>query len=270
MNKKKLFHQLGDSSLYLGDCLELLRSVKKSSIDLIFADPPYFLSSDGITCRSGKMVNVNKGEWDKTISVSEMYKFNMEWISLCKEILKDDGTIFISGTYHNIYNIGFVLQTLGFKILNDISWFKVNPPPNLCCRYFTHSTEQIIWAKPNAVAKHFFNYKLMKRLGDPTPGKQMLSLWKITPPKKYEKKHGKHPTQKPLALLERIILASTKRKDLILDPFTGSGTTGVAAITHGRKFIGFDSERKYLNIAKKRVIDIYKLKPKTSSGIESK
>ena len=157
---------------------------------------------------------------------------------------------------HNIYSLGFALQELKFKIINDISWFKVNPPPNLSCRYFTHSTETIIWAKKNKKAKHFFNYELMKKIGDPNPGKQMLSLWRITPQKKEEKKFGRHPTQKPEALLERIVLASTKKGDLVLDPFNGSGTTAVAAYKNDRKYIGIELDKKYLNITKKRINNI--------------
>ena len=197
------------------------------------------------------MVSVNKGKWDKEISPDEIHLFNKNWLGLCGRILKPDGTIFISGTSHNIYSAGFALQELKFKIINDISWFKVNPPPNLSCRYFTHSTETIIWAKKDKKAKHFFNYELMKKIGDPNPGKQMLSLWRITPPKKEEKKFGRHPTQKPEALLERIVLASTKKGDLVLDPFNGSGTTAVAAYKNDRKYIGIELDKKYLNITKK-------------------
>jgi len=253
-----LFYQNKDSVLlYKGDSLSLMKEFPNNSFDMIFADPPYFLSNDGITCKAGEMVSVNKGVWDKANSINDIHTFNCEWLSLCKDKLKDDGTIFISGTYHNIYSVGFALQSLGFKILNDISWFKVNPPPNLSCRFFTHSTEQIIWAKKNSKSKHKFNYSLMKQMGDPNPGKQMLSLWRITPPKKEEKKFGKHPTQKPLKLLERIVLASTDENDLILDPFLGSGTTGVASVLSKRKFIGIDSDENFLQLAKLRIEDAY-------------
>lgn len=253
-----LFFQKNDSVfLHKGDSLSLIKDFPDKSFDMIFADPPYFLSNNGITCRSGEMVSVNKGGWDKSTGLKEIHSFNIEWLSLCKDKLKDDGTIFISGTYHNIYSIGFALQSLGFKILNDISWFKVNPPPNLSCRFFTHSTEQIIWAKKSSKSKHKFNYALMKQIGDPNPGKQMLSLWRITPPKKEEKMFGKHPTQKPLKLLERIILASTDENDLILDPFLGSGTTAVASILNNRRFIGIDSDEGYCNLAKLRVEEAY-------------
>ena len=245
-------------TLYKGDALNILPQIEDESCDLIFADPPYFLSGGGITCKSGKMETVNKGSWDAAKNLDSIHSFNLDWIKHCQQKLQPNGTIFISGTYHNIYSIGFALQTLGFKILNDISWFKVNPPPNLSCKYFTHSTEQIIWAKKSEKAQHTFNYEAMKEADDPKTGKQMLSLWSITPPKKSEKKFGKHPTQKPLALLERIVLASTKPHHTVLDPFLGSGTTGVAALTHGRRFIGIEQEQEYLDMAKERMLEALK------------
>jgi site-specific DNA-methyltransferase (adenine-specific) len=258
------FYTLKDSViLHKGDSLRIMKDFSDKSFDMIFADPPYFLSNDGITCKSGEMVSVNKGVWDKSSDLSQIHSFNFEWLSYCKDKLKDNGTIFVSGTYHNIYSIGFALQSLGFRILNDISWFKVNPPPNLSCRFFTHSTEQIIWAKKSSKAKHKFNYALMKEMGDPNPGKQMLSLWRITPPKKEEKKFGKHPTQKPLKLLERIILSSTDENDLILDPFLGSGTTGVASVLNNRRFVGIDSDETFLQIAKQRIDDAYSSIPRS-------
>ena len=262
INKNDKPYYIKDNcTLYHGNSLEILENIKKESVDMIFADPPYFLSNDGITCQSGKMVKVNKGKWDKGMSPKEIYDFNKLWIAQCKRVLKPNGTIFISGTIHNIYSVGYVLQELNYKILNDISWFKINPPPNLSCRYFTHATETIIWAKKDKKAKHYFNYELMKKIGDPNPGKQMLSLWKILPPRKEEKIYGKHPTQKPLVLLERIILASTKENELVLDPFSGSGTTGVAALNNNRKFIGIEYMKKYLNVSIKRIQDTeYKLK----------
>ena len=258
MNYMSIYHNFNDSVfLHKGDSLKIVKEFPDKSFDMIFADPPYFLSNDGVTCKSGQMVSVNKGSWDKSNDLNQIHNFNYEWLSLCKDKLKDDGTIFVSGTYHNIYSIGFALQTLGFKILNDISWFKVNPPPNLSCRFFTHSTEQIIWAKKSVKSKHKFNYALMKEIGDPNPGKQMLSLWRITPPKKEEKKFGKHPTQKPLKLLERIVLSSTDENDLILDPFLGSGTTGVASVLNKRRFIGIETDEVFLNLAKLRIEDAY-------------
>ncbi len=236
--------------LYHGDSLELLPQAKSESFDLIFADPPYFLSNGGITCQAGKMVSVNKGDWDKAASFEEMHAFNLKWLKECKRLLKPNGTIWISGTSHNIYSVGFALQSLEFKVLNDIAWFKVNPPPNLSCRYFTHATETIIWAKRDAKGRHYFDYEEMKRLNN---GKQMQSLWHIKPAGQDEKRFGKHPTQKPEAVLERILLASSQPNDLVLDPFCGSGTTGVVCARLGRRFVGFDLEREFLKLAVDRL-----------------
>lgn len=232
------------------DCLIVLKDFEENKFDMIFADPPYFLSNGGITCKSGKTVSVDKGAWDKSNGINEDHQFNKKWLLECQRILKKDGTIWISGTHHVIFSIGLALQELGFKILNNITWEKPNPPPNLSCRYFTHSTEIIIWAAKNEKSKHYFNYNLMREINN---GKQMKSVWNILPPKNAEKTYGKHPTQKPLALLERCILASTKEGDLILDPFCGSGTTGVASVINNRNFIGIEKEKEYAELSKKRI-----------------
>lgn len=236
--------------LILGDSFKELKSIDEKSIDMVFADPPYFLSGDGITCSGGKMVCVNKGDWDKKISVKEKHEFNKKWIKECKRILKDNGTIWISGTLHNIYSIGEALEEEGFKIINNITWRKLNPPPNISCRAFTHSTETIVWAKKDIKNnKHKFNYNDMKELNG---GKQMKDVWEMSLTKPSEKKHGKHPTQKPIALLERIILASTNEGDLILDPFNGSGTTGIVAHMLNRRYIGIDNVQEYLDLTIRR------------------
>ena len=236
--------------LILGDSFKELKSIDEKSIDMVFADPPYFLSGDGITCSGGKMVCVNKGDWDKKISVKEKHEFNKKWIKECKRILKDNGSIWISGTLHNIYSIGEALEEEGFKIINNITWRKLNPPPNISCRAFTHSTETIIWAKKDIKNnKHKFNYNDMKELNG---GKQMKDVWEMSLTKPSEKKHGKHPTQKPIALLERIILASTNEGDLILDPFNGSGTTGIVAHMLNRRYIGIDNVQEYLDLTIRR------------------
>ena len=236
--------------LILGDSFEELKKIKNNSIDMIFADPPYFLSGDGITCSAGKMVSVNKGDWDKKIGIEEKHQFNREWIRLCYNILKDDGTIWISGTLHNIYSIGMALEQEGFKIINNITWRKLNPPPNISCRCFVHSTETILWAKKNLKnVKHKFNYQMMKELND---GKQAKDVWESSLTKPSEKKYGKHPTQKPEIILEKIILASTDEGDLILDPFNGSGTTGIVANSLKREYIGIDLEKEYLDLTIKR------------------
>ena len=239
--------------LFKKDTLKLLPLIPDESIDMIFADPPYFLSNGGITCHAGKMVSVNKGKWDVSNGVGDNHLFNQRWLKQCQRILKPNGTIWVSGTSHIIHSIGFAMQELHFKILNDIAWFKVNPPPNLSCRYFTHSTETILWAAKSQKSKHHFNYSLMKQLNN---NKQMLSLWHIRPPETSEKKYGKHPTQKPMKLLERIVQAATKKGDIVLDPFNGSGTTGLEAYLLGRKYIGIDSEKEYLELSIKRFRDL--------------
>ncbi|TRZ94647.1 site-specific DNA-methyltransferase [bacterium] len=239
-----------NSVLFKANCLDIMDSIPADSIDMIFADPPYFLSNGGMSCHAGKRVSVNKGEWDKSKGIEETHKFNIEWLRKCQNILTPNGSVWVSGTLHIIYSIGFAMQQLGFKILNDIAWYKINPPPNLSCRYFTHATETIIWAAKNKNSKHYFNYALMRKMNN---NKQMQSLWSITAPKPEEKIYGKHPTQKPIALLERIILASTKEKDIVLDPFTGSSTTGIAAYRLGRHFLGIDSNKEYLDLSVRRL-----------------
>lgn len=247
---KKYYYEDENFKLVQGDSLKVLKKLEPKSIDMIFADPPYFLSSDGISCSGGKMVSVNKGEWDKFIGIEEKHKFNRKWIKLCYEVLKDDGTIWISGTMHNIYSIGMALEQEGFKIINNITWKKLNPPPNISCRAFVHSTETILWAKKDIKkAKHKFNYSLMRKLND---GKQMKDVWETSLTKPSEKKYGKHPTQKPIEILEKIILASTDEGDLILDPFNGSGTTGIVANRLNRKYIGIEKEKEYLDLTIRR------------------
>ena len=261
----KPYYQNEIVTLFKGDCLDILPTLPECSIDMIFADPPYNLSNGGITCHAGRMVSVNKGDWDKSNGVEQDHEFTIEWLTACRRVLKDDGTIWISGTMHRIYSIGFALQQLGYKLLNEICWYKHNAAPNLSCRYFTHSHETVLWASKSEKSKHKFDYQLMKQIAG---GKQMRSLWKdvdiedepqdiwpINTPAKAEKKHGKHPTQKPIALIERIILASTNPGDLILDPFAGSSTTGVAALRNGRRFIGIDNNTEYLELSVKRIKD---------------
>jgi len=235
--------------LFQDNCLEFLPLLQNNSINMIFADPPYFLSNGGFTCHAGKVVSVNKGKWDVSKGLKETHEFNLKWLKACQDVLTDNGTIWVSGTQHVIFSIGYAMQELGFKILNDIAWDKVNPPPNLSCRYFTHATETIIWAAKNKQSKHHFNYELMKRMNK---NKQMKSIWPITAPGSQEKIFGKHPTQKPMALLERIILASTKKGDIVLDPFSGSATTGLAAHRYGRNYIGIELEKDYLDLSIKR------------------
>ncbi|MDQ7057063.1 MAG: site-specific DNA-methyltransferase [Ghiorsea sp.] len=239
-------------SLLRGDCLKLLPQFD-FQFDMVFADPPYFLSNDGLTIKNGKISSVNKGEWDKSLGVKEMDKFNRAWLTLVRDKMKDNATLWVSGTSHNIFNIGQLLTELDFKILNVITWEKTNPPPNFSCRFFTHSTEYIIWARKEVKVPHYFNYDLMKVLND---GKQMKDVWKLPAIAKWEKSCGKHPTQKPLALLTRMILASTQKGAWVLDPFAGSSTTGIAANLLGRRYLGIDQEKDFLEMSKQRKLEI--------------
>lgn len=242
-------------TLLHGDCFELLPQFE-FKFDMIFADPPYFLSNDGISVQSGKIVSVNKGEWDKGGTPEKVNEFNRKWLGLCRDKLKDNGTIWISGTYHNIFSVANALTELGYKILNVITWAKTNPPPNISCRYFTYSTEFIIWARKSQKKPHFFNYELMKQLnGD----KQMTDVWRLPAIAQWEKSCGKHPTQKPLALLARIILASTPKNAWILDPFAGSSTTGIAANLIGRRYLGIEQDKSFAEISRQRKIEIENL-----------
>jgi site-specific DNA-methyltransferase (adenine-specific) len=256
--------------VFNGDVIDALSGLPEESIDLIFADPPYNLSNGGFTCHAGKRVSVNKGNWDKSKGIEEDFQFHFNWIEACRRVLKPSGSLWISGTYHSIYACGFALQKQGWHLINDICWFKPNAAPNLACRMFTASHETLLWARKDKSERHYFNYKLVKdrNWGDDflkKPNKQMRSVWAIATPKNGEKKYGKHPTQKPEALLERIILATSKEGDIVLDPFCGSATTGVVALRNNRKFVGIDSERIYLDrIAIPRIEDV--LEQKNSSN----
>ena len=264
-----MFKLSDDFKLFKGDCFEILPKFK-GEFDLIFADPPYFLSNDGLSIQSGKIVSVNKGDWDKGCGIDEIDKFNLRWLALAKDTLTDNGSVMISGTYHNIFSIGRALQKLDYKILNIITWQKTNLPPNFSCRYLTHSTEQIIWARKSEKFKHIFNYELMKKLND---DKQMKDVWSFPAIAPWEKACGKHPTQKPLSLLIRLILMASNENSVICDPFTGSSTTGIAANLLGRKFIGIEKEREFIEISinrkseldanfdlfRRRILDINKL-----------
>ena len=252
MNKKAIYHRADDFTLLHGYCIRLMREFD-FKFDMIFADPPYFLSNGGISVQSGKVVCVDKGEWDKGGTPEHIDLFNEEWIAECREHLTENGTIWISGTYHNIFSVANKLTQLGFKILNVITWAKTNPPPNISCRYFTYSTEFIIWARKCPKKPHYFNYDLMKLLNE---NKQMTDVWRLPAIARWEKSQGKHPTQKPLALLVRIILASTRHGAWILDPFSGSGTTGIAASLTGRRYLGIEREKEYLDLSIRRRVEL--------------
>ena len=243
---------MSEFSLINKDTFKALEKLD-TKFDMVFADPPYFLSNDGLTIKSGKVVSVNKGDWDKSSSVSQVNEFNRQWLSLIRENMKNNATIWISGTSHNIFSIGQILTELDFKILNIVTWEKTNPPPNFSCRTFTHSTEQIIWARKEHKTAHYYNYSLMKEINGE---KQMKDVWRLPAIARWETSLGKHPTQKPLSLLTRIILSCTQPGDTILDPFTGSSTTGVSANLLGRNFVGIDNQKKYIELSKLRKIDI--------------
>ena len=245
--------------LICDDVILALASLPAGSIDLIFADPPYNLSNGGFSCHAGKRVSVNKGNWDKSQGVVEDFQFHSRWIEACKRVLKPHGSLWVSGTYHSIYACGYALNSQDWHIINEIIWHKPNAAPNLACRMFAASHETLIWARPEKKNKHIFNYEKMK-YGEwgkdflKKTDKQMRSVWAISTAGKSEKEFGKHPTQKPEALLKRIILACSNEGQMILDPFCGSATTGAVALEHGRRFIGIDSEKSYLeNIAKPRL-----------------
>lgn len=276
---KYLFYKNNNIRLYNTNCLDLLKQIPDNTFDMVFADPPYFLSNGTFTCQNGRMVSVKKGNWDIGKTAEENFKFHYEWLKECKRVLKPNGTLWVSGTYHSIYQCGYALQLLNYHILNDIAWLKPNASPNLSCRFFTASHETLIWARKDKKGKHTFNYEAMKNWEDNykkeikcthcgkvnryeilhEKGNQMRSVWAINTPKKEEKIFGKHPTQKSLDLLRRIIVASTNENDLVLDPFAGSCTTGVACRMYNRKFVGIDVEKEYLEVGKKRIESVESL-----------
>lgn len=222
----------------------------KGHVDMIFADPPYFLSTGNGTVKIGNRYHsFDKGDWDRIRSKEEIYKFNYQWLSLCRDKLKDSGTIWVCGTYHNIYEVANCMKDLGYKILNMIVWQKSDPPKTLTDQRFNFSAEYIIWARKCEKVPHFFNYELMETMNN---GVHMPDVWKLPAPGTWEKNCGKHPTQKPLRLLYRIILASTKEGETILDPFAGSCTTGIAANLLGRNFIGIEQDDKFIALGNKR------------------
>ena len=242
-----------NSELVRADQAQYLASLADESVDCVWTDPPYFLSNGGSTCVNGKRTSVNKGRWDESAGTDADHEFNLSWLAECYRVLKPSGTIWVSGTHHVYLSVGMAMMQLGFRLLNDIVWEKPNPPPNLGCRCFTHSTEMLLWAAKSpkgAKARYTFNYDDMKAANE---GKQMKNVWRFKAPAKHEKEHGKHPTQKPIELIERCLLASTNPGDVVLDPFSGSGTTGVAVLKSGRQFKGCEIDLKYARLAAKRI-----------------
>ena len=239
---KKRSLKMPEIKLLKGDVLETLNQLDSKSVDLIFADPPYNLSGENyLTCKSGKVAKCNKGSWDQ---IENIHEFNRKWVEECVRVLKDDGTIWISGTLHNHPSIGVVLKKLNLWIINDIIWFKPNAPPLIQKNRFVPSTE-LIWVASKS-KRYFFNYETATKLSN---GKQMRNLWEIPA----ERHKTPHPTEKPEKLLERIILIGSKEGDTILDPFMGSGTTGVVAKRFNRNFIGIEIDDEYFEIAQKRI-----------------
>ncbi len=254
-----------------GDCVERLAALPAESVDLVFADPPYFLSNGGFTCQSGRRAPVGKGTWDASRGIDADHRFTRAWIEACGRVLRPAGSLWISGTQHVIFSAGFALQSLGWRLLNTVTWYKPNASPNLSCRYFTHSSEILIWAAPRRPGRlqHRFDYPRMKaenggkQMRDvwalPRPGEDELDgggqgrIWTLTSPRQDEKAHGKHPTQKPVALLRRIIEATAPEGGLVLDPFSGSGTTGVAALRLGRRYLGIEQDPTWLALARARL-----------------
>jgi site-specific DNA-methyltransferase (adenine-specific) len=245
----------------------VLEKLPPRSVDLVFADPPYHLSNGGTTCQSGRRVRVDKGGWDRSHGVEADHAFQRSWLQACRRVLKPSGTLWVSGTQHVIFSIGFAMQELGFHLLNTVTWYKPNASPNLACRFFTHSTEILLWASPSRTRplQHRFNYQAMKAANGgrqmrdlwevweaPGPGDEQV-VWSVPTPGPREKVHGRHPTQKPLALLERVLAASAAEGDLVLDPFSGSGTTGVAALRAGCRFLGIERDAGYLDLAARRL-----------------
>ena len=251
-----------------GDCLALLEQLPAASVDLVFADPPYHLSNGGFTCKAGKRASVDKGGWDVSRGLAEDHAFQVAWLRAAQRVLKPSGTLWVSGTQHVIFSIGYALQELGYHLLNTVTWFKPNAAPNLACRMFTHSSELVLWAAPRRSKKllHTFNYRDMKaenggkQMRDvwglpfelPEPGGKQV-VWSLPTPSKGEKLLGTHPTQKPLSLLERIVRSSSRPGDLVLDPFSGSGTTGVAAVAAGRRYLGLERDPAYVDLALRRL-----------------
>ena len=263
-----------------GDCRELMPRLSAAGIrsNLVFADPPYHLSTGGITCHAGRMVSVNKGTWDRSAGAHEDHEFILSWLKPALAVLSDGGSFWVSGTHHVIYSVGYGLQELGAKVLNTIVWEKKNPPPNLACRYFTHSFEFVIWSKRTEKERHVFNYAFEKtenhgkqqkdiwyrRNVDGKGPETMPNHWRISAPGRGEKLLGKHPTQKPLELLDRIVRSTSNPGDLVLDPFSGSGTTGIAALGNGRRFIGIELNVEFLELSKRRYLAWRKIMDETA------
>jgi modification methylase len=242
-----------------GDCLEAMARLPAASIDLVFADPPYNLQLSGELHRpNNSRVDGVDDDWDKFAGFDEYDRFTRAWLAACRRLLKPNGGLWVIGTYHNIFRIGAALQDLGFWILNDVIWRKTNPMPNFRGRRFTNAHETLLWCAASRETRYTFNYEAMKALNDEL---QMRSDWLIPlcgGPERLRDGGGKkaHPTQKPEALLHRVLLASTRPGDFVLDPFFGTGTTGAVAKRLGRRFIGIERDLAYAALARRRIAEV--------------
>ena len=263
MNKplKRMASGLPTERVLVGDCVELMNSLPECSVDLIFADPPYNLQLKSELHRpDNSRVDAVNDHWDQFESFRTYDEFTNNWLAAAKRILKKDGAIWIIGSYHNIFRLGYILQDLGFWLLNDVVWRKVNPMPNFRGRRFTNAHETLIWASKTKSSKYTFNYEAMKSLNGDL---QMRSDWSLpicTGDERLKNKNGKkiHPTQKPENLLNRVIMSSSNIGDIVLDPFFGTGTTGAVAKMLGREFVGIEKEQNYIDVAQERIKKIKK------------
>ncbi|MBU3688530.1 MAG: site-specific DNA-methyltransferase [Acidimicrobiales bacterium mtb01] len=248
------------ATLHIGDCTDVMAAMPSGSVDLVVADPPYRLSGKE-TVRSGELVPLDNGDWDHSAGVVADHEFDLRWLSECQRLLRPGGTLWASGTHHNIHSVGHAMQQLGFDLLADVIWFKRNAPPHRRGRSFTHSHETFVWGVRRRDEPYVFNYAWTKQDDDrgdmlKRAGRQMRTVWSLARARNWESRYGKHPTPKPESLMERIILSTSVEGAVVLDPFAGSGTTGVAAVRTGRRFIGIDSNADYiLGLAKPRLLD---------------
>lgn len=249
----KSYWEGDDAVLYNTNSLEastFRKVLKPGTVDLVIADPPSFLSDGGITCHSGRVASVDKGVWDKApVTPEQRIKYTETWLVNVRYFLSSKGSLWVSGTSHNIFAIGIALQKLGYRIVNMITWAKPNPAPNISCKSFTASTEFLLWAVLGTENRYTFNYSDMKNV----TGKQMKDVWEIPTVPLEEKMFGNVPTQKPVALYDRILDACSVEGDVVLDPFCGSGTSGVSAKKHHCGYIGIDTSSDFLDIAVKRI-----------------
>ena len=260
MSSQKL--NLPTDTVLNGNCIDIMKGLQHKTVDCIFADPPYNLQLNGDLHRpNSTLVDAVDDDWDQFESLKAYDDFTRAWLGAARDLLKDDGSIWVIGSYHNIFRLGTILQDLGYWILNDVIWRKSNPMPNFRGRRFTNAHETLIWAAKSEKSKYYFNYESMKALNE---DKQMRSDWYLplcTGHERLKNEDGKkaHPTQKPESLLSRIIMASTRTDDIILDPFFGTGTTGAVAKKLGRRYIGIEQDPRYAALAKERIKDVVPL-----------